>query len=174
MAEPLRPAVKLGIVVTGYAAAVATALLATRVYIAATSGVDRQTYSGMSAFGDSLVFLGALGVAAVPATGAALFFLRRHAGFWRGLSMGAVAIACTALLALVLSVGARSAGPQWLQPWSSLSPLRVLAAPLFAMFFLVCSLFAPTRSPRVRFLVASAVEIVVFVLVASTWWLSNR
>ena len=128
----------------------------------------------MSAFGDSVVFLGALGIAAVPATGAALFFLRKHAGFWRVLSIGALAIACTALVALVLTVGVRSGGPLWLRPWSGLSPLRVLAAPMLALFFVVCAVFAPSRTPRLRLLAAGAVEGLVFVVVAMTWWLSNR
>ena len=174
MGEPLRPAVKLGIVVAGYAAAVAAAMLATRVYVDATSGMDRQTYSGMSAFGDSVFFLGVLGVAAIPATSAALFFLRTRAGFWRGLSVGALAIAFTALVALGLTIGVRSGGPGWLHPWSALSPLRVLVAPFLALFFLLCGLFAPNRSARLRLLVAGAVETVVFGLVAITWWFSNR
>ena len=67
----MRPAAKAGIVVAGYVAAVAVASLVLRVYIAATSGPDRQTYGGMYAFGDSLLFLGVAGVAAIPATGAA-------------------------------------------------------------------------------------------------------
>jgi len=37
----------------------------------------------MYAFGDSVLFLGVLGVAAIPATGTALFFLRPRQGFWR-------------------------------------------------------------------------------------------
>lgn len=152
----------------------ATALVVTRLYIAATSGVDRQTYSGMSAFGDSLVFLGVLGVAAVPATGAALFFLRQRAGFWRVLSIGALGVACTALVALALTLGVRSGGPGWLRPWSGLSPLRVLVAPLLALFFLLSGVFAPNRSARLRLVVAGAVEVVVFVLVVSSWVLSNR
>ena len=82
----MRPAAKAGIVVAGYVAAVGVASLVLRVYIAATDGPDRQTYVGMYAFGDSLLFLGVASVAAIPATGAALFFLRPYRGFWKVLS----------------------------------------------------------------------------------------
>jgi hypothetical protein len=100
-----RPITKVGAIAVGYGVAVVIAMLVMRVYMAATSSVDRQGSGGMSAFGDSLVFLAALGVAAIPATGAALFVLRSRPAFWRVLSGGSLIVACTALLALVLSFG---------------------------------------------------------------------
>jgi hypothetical protein len=54
----MRRAAKAGIGGAGYVAAVAVASLVLRVYIAATSGPDRQTYGGMYAFGGSLLFRG--------------------------------------------------------------------------------------------------------------------
>jgi hypothetical protein len=128
----------------------------------------------MSAFGDSLVFLAALGVAAIPATGAALFVLRSRPAFWRVLSVGSLIVACTALVALVLSFGsARIAGTR-LQVWGMAAPLRILAAPLLALFFLLSGLFAPTRPARLRLVGAAAIEIVAFVSVAFLWWRSSR
>jgi hypothetical protein len=171
----MRPAAKAGIVVAGYVAAVAVALLVLRVYIASTSGPDRQTYGGMYAFGDSLLFLGAAGVAAIPATGAALFFLRSHKGFWKALSIGGLAIATTAILAAVLFLAMRSAtGHGVLYAWAMVTPLRILAAPLLALFFLLCGLFAPTRSARLCLASAAAIEVLSFVSVASTWWVGGR
>jgi hypothetical protein len=67
----MRPFVKAGFVAIGYVAAFAIAWLIVGMYVAATSSPDRQ--GGMSAFGDSLLFLAVFGLAAVPATGAALF-----------------------------------------------------------------------------------------------------
>jgi hypothetical protein len=52
-------------------------------YAAGTIGPDRQTSSGMVAFGDSILFLSVFAVTAIPATGAALFFLRPYPLFWR-------------------------------------------------------------------------------------------
>ena len=167
----LRPAAKIGIVAAGYVVAFGIATLVLSIYVAATSGPDRVTSSGMYAFGDSLVFLAVLGVAAVPATGAGLFFLRSRRTFWLVLSAGAVVVACTALVALVLAVGPTSLR---MQTWAMLAPLRVLVAPLLALFFLLSAIFAPIRSARVGLLIASAIEAVSFAIVAFTWLLSSR
>ena len=171
----MRPAGKAGIVVAGYGAALAVATLVVRVYIAATSGPDRQTYGGMYAFGDSLLFLGVAGVAAIPATGTALFFLRSHRGFWRVLSAGGLATAATAILASGLFLAMRSAaGHGALPSWAMLTPLRILVAPMLAVFFVLAGLFAPTRSARICLASAAAMELVAFVSVAGTWWVSGR
>ena len=171
----MRPSAKAGIVVAGYVVAVAVASLVLRVYIASTSGPDRQTYGGMYAFGDSLLFLGVAGVTAIPATGAALFFLRVHKGFWRLLSIGGLATATTAILAAALFLMMRSATSHGvLYSWAMVTPLRILAAPLLALFFLLSGLFAPTRSARICLASAAAIEVVSFVSVAFTWWAGGR
>ncbi len=163
-----------GAIAVGFCLAVVIAALAERAYVAATSSVDRQGSGGMSAFGDSLVFLAALGVAAIPATGAALFVLRSRPAFWRVLSVGSLIVACTALLALVLSVGSAWIAGTRLQVWGMAAPLRILAAPLLALFFLLSGLFAPIRSARFRLVGAAAIEVVAFVSVALWWWRSSR
>ena len=71
---------KVGLVVAGYIVAFLITVAFIAVYTAATNSPDRQASGGMSAFGDSLLFLGVLGMASVPATGAALYFLRRGRG----------------------------------------------------------------------------------------------
>ncbi|OHC65369.1 MAG: hypothetical protein A3H93_18320 [Rhodocyclales bacterium RIFCSPLOWO2_02_FULL_63_24] len=53
--------------------------------------------------------------------------------------------------------------------WSSLSPLRVLLAPLFAIGFLLAVIFAPTRVTRAALLGATVSEVVVFVCVVLIW-----
>jgi hypothetical protein len=55
-----------------------------------------------------------------------------------------------------------------------LTPLRILVAPLLALFFLLAGLFAPTRSARLCLASAAAIEVVAFVAVAGTWWVSGR
>jgi hypothetical protein len=126
----------------------------------------------MYAFGDSLLFLGVFVVAAVPATGTALFFLRPYRAFWRIAAFGALAIAATGAAALG-SYLAVSAGPS---PgvWSELSPLRILLAPMFALTFFLCILAAPTRSSRIAFVCAGVIETIVFVWVAFLWFHSIR
>ena len=55
----MKPVAKAGLVAIGYVAALAVALLVVGMYVARTSGPDRQSYGAMFAFGDSLLFLAA-------------------------------------------------------------------------------------------------------------------
>src|SRR5215471_14326292 len=58
-------------------------------------------------FGDSLLFLAVFVAAALPATAAALFFLRPHRSFWLALCVVVPAVAITALVALIEYLGAK-------------------------------------------------------------------
>lgn len=155
----MKPLAKIGIVVGGYVAAFAIAAAATSLYIATTSYIDRQTYSGMSAFGDSLVFLFALGAAAVPATAAALWFLRPYGRFWSVLSVAALVIAATGLLAALEYFLAQGTDPRsGAHAWSALAVLRLLVAPLFAGAFCLAAVFAPNRRARIALLLATVMD----------------
>src|SRR5215470_32852 len=81
----MRAAAKVGLVAAGYVGALVIAYVVVAVYVASTSGPDRQTYAAMYDFGDSLLFLAVFVVAALPATAAVLFFLRPHRSFWLAL-----------------------------------------------------------------------------------------
>jgi hypothetical protein len=134
-----------------------------------------ETSSGMSAFGDSILFLGVFGLAAIPASVAGLFFLRPMHSSWRIFSIGAVAIAATGIAALAdYLVPHHAASGSFLGAWSLLAPIRLLLAPLLAIAFFLSFVFAPTRAPRIAFLGASAIEMVVFVWVALLWFRSIR
>ncbi len=125
----------------------------------------------MSAFGDSLLFLAVFVVAAVPATGAALFFLRPFSSFWLILSVVAPCVAITGLAALFVYVAAQTANAHSvLHSWSDLAVLRILATPLFGLAFLLSGLFAPSRPSRIVLLVATASEAVVFAGITFTWF----
>jgi hypothetical protein len=161
---------KAGFVAAGYLGAFLIASVAVAVQVAWTSGPDLQMYSGMYAFGDSLLFLAVFGVFALMPTGAALFFLRSHLSFWRALSALALAIATTGMAALFIYVGARdphaSAG---LQYWSTYAILRILISPLLAAAFLLALLLAPTRRLRAALLLTTLAETAVSVSVAAMW-----
>jgi hypothetical protein len=167
----MRPLVKVGLVVAGYVTAVMVAVAVVAIYVAATSGPDRQVYSVMYGFGDDLLFLAAFGIAAVPATGAALFFLRPYRSFWLVLSVVALGIATTGLAALIGYVAPRTADARFiLHAWSDLASLRILIAPFFALNFFLSGLFAPNRSSRIALLVAAVIEAGVFAYVAFIWF----
>ncbi len=162
---------KVILVVAGYLGALVVAFVVVGLYIAATNGPDRQAYSGMFAFGDSLLFLGVFALAAIPATAMALFFLRPYPTFWRITSAGALAIAATGVAALaVFLVPANTSNGAFFSVWSEFSPLRIFLAPPFAVGFFLFMLFAPTRASRIAFFCASLIETIVFVWVALIWF----
>lgn len=160
---------KIAFVAVGYVVALLLAFVLLRAYVSRTSGPDRQVYGGMFACGDSLLFLALFGVASLPATGAALFFLRGKRSLWVALSVAAVAFAATGVAALLASLAPTVDRHSWLQLWAGLSPLRALAAPLFAMVFLLAGLLAPFRSSRITLLAAAASEAAVFGLAILRW-----
>jgi hypothetical protein len=153
---------KVGLVGAGYIGAVAIASAVVAVYIAATQGPDRRDYAAMFDFGDSLLFLGVFGLAAVLPTGAALFFLRPHRWFWRALSIAAMVLAATSAAAFVVMLVGRGAGARSLASAAAVASLRILIAPLFALAFAVSTVFAPSRKPRLALVAATAIEAMVF------------
>lgn len=158
------------IVVGGYAVALLTALAVTGAHVVATSGPAWQGSSGMLAFGDTALFAGVFAVTSLPATCAALFFLRPVRRFWHASSIVALAIAATALAALVYYlVSSSTAAPG---AWSALAFIRILLAPLLSATSFLALLFAPTRPARLALLAASVIEAGVFVWVALAWWRS--
>lgn len=164
----MRAAAKVGLVAAGYVAAFVVAYVVVTVYVASTSGSDRQTYAAMYDFGDSLLFLAVFLVAAAPATAAALFFLRPHRSFWLALCVVVPAVAITALVALIEYVGARGAVHN---AWSGVAALRILASPLFAGAFLLSGLLAPGRAFRLVLFGAALIEMLVCGWMALTWFL---
>lgn len=170
-----KPATRVGLIVAGYVVAFTIASAVVAVYVIATSGPDRRTYGAMFGCGDSILFLAVFGAAAMFPSGAALFFLRPYRSFWLVLSVVALGFASTGVAALVDYVASRTAGAHSiLQAWSALAVPRILAAPLFALGFLVAGLFAPNRSSRIALLVATAVEAGVFACLAYFWIPSFR
>ena len=171
----MRVSVKIGLVAAGYVGAFLVASAVVGVYVAATSGPDRQTYGVMYDFGDSLLFLGVFAAVGVLPTGAALFFLRPNRVFWLVLSAVALAIAATALAAFIAHVTARAAGASsMLYASSSLAGLRILVAPLFALAFFLSGLFAPNRAARITLFGVTVIEAGVFVYAALVWFHMGR
>jgi hypothetical protein len=64
----------------------------------------------------------------------------------------------------------RQAAPSPLATWAGLSVLRIFAAPLLAVTFLVCAILSPHRSPRLAFLAAAAMEAAVSAYGGFVWF----
>ena len=158
---------KVGLVVLGYVVAVLIAVAVVAAHMRFTSGPDAS--GGMQAFGDALLFVGVLGVGSLVPTGMALFFLRPYRRVWTGLAWAVVVVAITGVTAATLFAVTRHAAPATLSLWAELSVLRMLAAPLLALAFFVCAVFAPSRSPRLAMLSAVALEALVSLYGAVVW-----
>jgi hypothetical protein len=156
------------IVIGGYIAAAVIAYAVLSIYIAFTASPDRDQYAAMFAFGDSLLFLGVFVVAALPATGAALYFLRPYRPFWMALSAVAIANAALAIASIttfLLKHG--QTNPNDVGIGISLAVLRLLVAPAIAPILFACGIFAPARSSRLVLFAATAVEVIAFLLYLS-------
>ena len=169
--DHMRPLAKVGLVTAGYVVAIMVASAVVAIHVAGTSGPDRQAAAGMYGFGDDILFLAVFGVAGVPATGAALFFLRPHHGFWRLLSFAALGISTTGIAALAAYLAERvTEVNSILHTVSGLSPIRILIAPLFLPAFLLGGLLAPSRSTRIAFVLATGVETALIAYIALFWF----
>ncbi len=167
IAGRVRPIAKVGLVAVGYAGALLVAIAATSAYIAATGSLDRDMYSGMFAFGDSLLFLMVFAIAGTVPGGAALYFLRPYPAFWVVLAGVALVFAATAIASLYDHLGAPGAGLA--AAWSAVASLRLLIAPLFALAFALSAIFAPRRGPRLALFCAAAIESAAFAGLAASW-----
>jgi hypothetical protein len=159
---------KAGLVAVGFAAATAIAALVVSLHVDATNGPDRQGAGGMYAFGDSLFFLVAFGLAAVPATCAALYWLRPRTAFWVWLSVASLVVAATSLVAFVVYATQGAGSPT--NAWPALAVLRLIVAPMCGAFFFLAALFAPYRTARLRLLAAAAIEMTALGLIALLWF----
>lgn len=156
----MKTATKIAIVLCGYALACVIAIVVVHIYVIATAGPDRATYDAMFAFGDLMLFLGVLGVASIVPSALALWFLRGWRPFWVALSVAAVASAALGIAALVPWLGHYAAGGWFV----GLAPIRVLAAPLFALAAAAAALLAPAREFRVALFGVAVSECAVFAI----------
>jgi hypothetical protein len=167
----MKPVTKIGVVVGGYIAALLLAAVAVALRVAVTSGPNAQASGGMYAFGDLLLFLGVFGVAGLVPTGAALYFLRPCRPFWDVVSGLGMVVALTGVgAAVIYAFGRPAAAPSPLAPWAALAVLRLLAAPILALVFLVGAALSAFRVPRRRFLAAVALEGLVTGYMAIVWF----
>jgi hypothetical protein len=166
----MKPLLKVAVAAGGYVAAFLIASAVVAIRMANTSGPDAQAASGMYAAGDALLFGAVFGACALVPTGAALFFLRPYRRFWIVLSALSLAVAFTGVTAAILFAVGRHATASPLATWAGFSVLRILIAPLLALTFLVCTIFAPYRSPRVTLLAATVMEGAVSAYGGAVWF----
>ena len=108
--------------------------------------------------------------AAIPATCLALFFLRRFSSFWLSLSIVAPVVALSGVAALIICAAAQNAGAYSVfHAWSGPALLRIFAAPVLGLAFLLSAVFAPGRFARISLLIAAGSEGAVFFFALLMW-----
>jgi len=167
--RPYGIAGKILIVAAGYIGAALVTSAALAVYLG-VAHFGRRGSGGMVALGDSILFLWILGILAVPATAAALYFLRPWRLFWRLATIAAVIISVVAIGDLVGTLfPSRYDATSLAGGWSMLAPVRVLLAPPVAAGLLLAAVFAPGMPYRYTLVSATAVEAITFVWVFLIW-----
>ena len=157
-ARTIRTIAKPGIVIAGYVAAVIIATVAVNLRFLHQSA-QAQNSPGMYAWGDLILFLEVYGLVAIVPTALALYFLRPIRTFWTAFSIGALAFAVTgSLAALMVALGYRETTQSFLAILAAFGALREMMSPAAAVIFVLATLTAPTRRPRLVLLVAAVIE----------------
>jgi hypothetical protein len=168
----MRPAAKVGVVVGGYVAALLVAIAVVAVYVHLTDSPDRDLYSGMYAFGEGLLFLAALTLASLPATAAALYFLRPYRAFWIAISLASLAYTTTAIPAVIDHFTVRPLGEP-MSGSSALLSLRLVLAPFPGFVFFLAGLFAPGLWFRLALFGAMLIEAGAFSCLVASWFIAR-
>ena len=159
--QVMKALIKIALVLAGYVAAVLLASAAVAVRIANTSGPDAQASAGMYAFGDGLLFIAVFSAVALFPTGLAFWFLRPYRWFWISLSITALMIAATGLVAVsIYGLTAHLVLPREspLEIAAALAGLRMLLAPPLAAAFGLAGVIASNRVSRWSLLAAAGTE----------------
>lgn len=159
------------VVVVGYVVAVIAGGVTGWAYDAHVRTLPYDASGGMYAGGQLLASLAALLVVALVPTVLALWFLRRHIGFWNGVATASIAFAALGLIAVLAPLAWRGS-PQsiGLMIVDLLGLSHLLGVPLWLGAFVLFSLVAPNPGIRRRISVALAIEIVVGVCALVHWF----
>jgi hypothetical protein len=162
---------RVGIVVVGYVAAVATAVVAAWLYDVRVSALPYDTSGGMYAGGQMLTSLAAFLVVALVPTALALWFLRANRMFWNAVAVVSLAFAGLGLIAVLAPLGYRTPsqniGTMLLE---LLGLAQLLGVPLWIVAFVVFAFLAPHREARRVLIATIGIELVIGVCAIVHWF----
>src|SRR5258706_118204 len=139
-------AMQVAVVLAGYGAAIAAAVVAAWMYNARVAALPYDTSGGMYAAGEAMYSLGAFLVVALVPTLLALWFLRGHEKFWNLVAVVSLVFAVAGLLAVLTPLVTRSTGRFALALIGLLALAQLLGMPLWSVAFAVFAFLAPTRA----------------------------
>lgn len=163
---------KIMTVVAGYIAALLAAVVAAWAYDVRVGKLPYDTSGGMYAGGQLMTSAAVFLLVALAPTVLALWFLRRHTGFWNGVAIVSVVFAGTGLVAVLTSLvyrGTPRGLPLMMVELVGLSQL--LGVPLWFGAFVLFAVVAPTREIREKLAVAIAIEAVIAAFAFVHWFL---
>jgi hypothetical protein len=158
-----RRAIKLGIVLAGYALALAAAVAGAMIYDSRFSPADNQAMGGMIAFGELTFGAGVFAVLALLPTALALWFVRRHRPTWNVFSVACLAFALAAVVGVpaLLTGGPDLGRTPAIALMALFGLVQMLGSPVWIGSFALFALLAPERSLSRRMFVAAAIEVVI-------------
>jgi hypothetical protein len=162
---------KITLVIGGYVAAVVAGGVAAWAYDVHTRSLPYDTSGGMYAGGELMASLAAFAIVALVPTSMALWFLRRHTGFWNAVAILSVGFASVGLVAVLVSMvtnGTPRGAPLMVVELLGLSQL--LGAPFWCAAFILFTVMAPTREIRSRMSLAVVMEVVIGVFAFIHWF----
>ena len=130
-----RPLATLAGIAAGYVAAFCAGSFAVWLHDLGISPADQQAMSGMLAFGDSVLFWAVAAPVAIIPTVLLVRFIRPAPWFWRLHGTTSLLLSLTGLLEAFLLVAPIRTQLSTISTLQMLSPLRVLAAPIFLLLY---------------------------------------
>jgi hypothetical protein len=163
---------KTGVVIAGYAAAVAAGAVAAWLYDVRMAAMPYDTSGGMYAGGQLLQSLGAFLVVALVPTLVWLWFLRAHTRLWNGLGLAAIAFATIGLVAVLMPLASHvSTQNVGVLLVSLLALSQLLGVPVWCLAFGLFACLAPTPPARRKLMIALGIELVIGVCALVHWFL---
>ena len=154
---------KLGLVLAGYALALAASTVAVALWDRHFTPADNQAMGGMIAGGEMMYGCAVFLLVSLVPTALALWFLRSSRRFWSAFSAAGLAFAIAGLAAVLmpLVVGRAMAVAPPLLFVDLLGLVQMLGSPLWLGGFLLFAALAPARDLRRRLFAAAGIEFVI-------------
>jgi hypothetical protein len=122
---------RAALIVGGYAAACAAGAAAVWLHDRTLSAADQLAMSGMLAFGDTVLFCAVAAPVAIVPTVALFGAIGRAPRFWRAYAVTSLLLAITGIVEAVMFLLPMNTHVALLEGLRRVSPLRVLAGPVF-------------------------------------------
>lgn len=167
----MKRSAKVGLVLGGYVAAIVAGGVASALYNARVAALPFDTSGGMYAFGELSSSLAAFLVVALVPTLLALWFLRRHEGFWNAVAIASLAFAGVGLVAVLMTMAVHGTPTHVALVLLDLLGLaQLLGVPLWFAAFVLFALLAPSRKTRRKLVYAAAIEFGIGVCALVHWF----